>query len=242
MSMRRMAGDAVTRSAIGQEQLKAQELLEQVRRVYGRMPEFVREDLLEGLLVGGLGVGLPVALMPNQDPHERAAAVLGGLTAATLGGAASRQIGARLGGRLHSGAFEPGSFQFNLGRVMGRKDVVMDTMEDMLGAAATPKITGEEFGRAIGRAVGDEAFGVAGAIGALAAAQAMDGTPDDPRQPTMSEVAMGTVPGAVLGLLASGLTGGLIDTVGMNRAMLESPDALPDVGSFFALGRKKGKS
>lgn len=242
---RRMAGEGVdvaevaaSRSA-GQQQM--QEVLEQVRQVYDRMPEFVREDLLEGLLVGGLGIGLPVALMPNQDANERAAAFLGGVTAATLGGAASRHIGARLGGRLHKDAYEPGSFQYNLGRVMGREDVLMDTMQDLIGTAPAPQITGKEFGRAIGRAVGDEVFGVGGTLAALAAAQAMDTTPDDPKQPTIGEVAWGTVPGAAIGLLASGLTGGMIDTVGMNRAMIEQPDGLPDFGQFVAVGRKGRK-
>lgn len=185
---------------------------------YSELPEFVRDDLLEGILVGG-GVAIPVAMMANQDPSEQAAAVLGGIGAATLGGAASKHIGAALGRRLHPGAYEQGGFPANFGRVMGRENAVQDLMSDMFGQAPAPVITGEHFGRALGRAIGDEAFGVAGTIGALAAAQALDSTPDPQPQPTVNEVVMGTVPGAVLGTLASGLAGGLVDLPGLQRSI-----------------------
>lgn len=197
------------------------EWLGRLMEQYKQLPEFVREDLLEGLLVGG-GIALPVAMLPNQDAEERAAALLGGITAATLGGAASRRIGAAIGARIHSGALPEGSFGYNLGRVMGREDM-LDVMPDIMGTAPKPTIKGRDYGRAIGRAVGDEAFGVAGTIGALAAAQAMDSTPDEQPQPTMGEVVLGTVPGAVIGTAASGLMGGMIDTVGLNRMMM-NPD------------------
>lgn len=193
------------------------EWLQKLKSTYVALPEFVREDLLEGLLVGG-GIALPVAMMGQQDPHEQAAAVLGGITAATLGGAAAKRIGARVGAHLHPGELKPGSFGHNLGRVMGREDVLMDTVKDLMGMAPEPRITGAEYGRALGRAVGDEVFGVAGTLGALAAAQAMDSTKDATPQPTIGEVAWGTIPGAAIGLAASGLTGGMIDTVGLNRA------------------------
>lgn len=195
--------------------------LNQMMETYQRLPEFVREDLLEGLLVGG-GIALPVATLPNQDAEERAAALLGGIGAATLGGAASRKIGAAIGARLNKDPLPEGSFGYNLGRVMGRKDM-LDIVPDITGTAPPPVITGREYGRAVGRAIGDEAFGVAGTIGALAAAQAMDSTPDEQPQPTMGEVVLGTVPGAVIGTAASGLMGGMVDTVGLNRMMM-NPD------------------
>ena len=190
--------------------------MEELMERYKQIPEFVREDVLEGLLVGG-GIALPVALMPNQDANERAAALLGGIAAATLGGAAARRIGAEIGGRLHPAQLKEGSFGSNLGRVMGREDL-MDPISDMMGTTPAPVITGREYGRALGRAVGDEVFGVGGAIGALALAQAMDATPDPVPQPTMGEVALGVIPGAALGLVSSGLGGGLMDSVGMIRA------------------------
>jgi hypothetical protein len=202
---------------------------EQLVRRYMELPEFIRDDLLEGILVGG-GIALPVALMANQDPHEQAAAILGGITAATLGGAAAKTIGARIGAHLHPGELERGSFQANLGRMMGRKNTIREAIvEDLMGQGPPPTITGEHFGRAIGRAVGDETSGIAGTIGALALAQAMDSTPDPQPQPTLSDVAWGTIPGAAVGLLASNLLGGLIDVPGLNRAVNEgdaSIDAL----------------
>ena len=208
--------------------------LQNVVTTYSQLPEFVREDLLEGILVGG-GIAIPVAFMGEQDPAERLAAVLGGIGAATLGGAASRRIGAAIGSRLRPDALPQGSFGYNLGRVMGREDMLLDTATDMLGISAAPQITGREYGRAIGRAVGDEVFGVAGTLGALAAAQAMDSTPDETPQPTMGEVAMATIPGAVIGTALSGLTGGMIDTVGLNRAQLsgEEPQTMEDLGEFL---------
>lgn len=199
--------------------------LTKILDAYSKAPEFVREDLVEGLLVGG-GIGIPVAMMANQDPHESAAAVLGGITAATLGGALSRKIGAGLGKWIHEGELPQGGYRYNLGRVMGRKDMLLDTLSDMSGVAPVPKITGEEFGRAIGRGVGDEVFGIAGTMGALGLAQAMDGTPDEQPQPGMGQVAAGTIPGAAIGLLSSGLMGGMVDTVGLNRA-LYGEDAEP---------------
>lgn len=211
--------------------------LQSLADAYAKAPEFVREDLLEGLLVGG-GIALPVAMMPNQDPHEQAAALAGGIGAATFGGAASRYIGAGIGGRMHPGNLNPGTYGYNLGRVAGRKNV-LDSVSDMLGAEDVPKITGQEFGRAIGRMVGDEAFGVAGTIGALAAAQAMDSTPDEVPGPSISQVALGTIPGAAVGLATSGLTGGMVDMVGLNRAMLEDPSGLDlDAMRRFTVFRK----
>ena len=195
---------------------------EKLRDQYLQLPEFLREDLLEGLLVGG-GIALPVAMMPNQDPEERVAAVLGGIGAATFGGALSRRLGARIGSALHSGELESGSYAYNLGRNIGQKEA-MDAVMDMAGAVPVPKITGAEVGRAVGRAVGDEVFGVAGTIGALGLAQAMDATPDPLPQPTVGEVAAGTVPGAVIGLAASGLLGGAVDLMAINRAA-NDPDA-----------------
>lgn len=186
---------------------------------YARVPEFVRSDLLEGLLVGG-GIAIPVAMMPNQDPHEQAAAVLGGIGGATFGGAASKRIGAAMGG---SRPLEPGSYRYNLGRIMGREDMA-SSLTDMLGMEAVPQITGKEFGRAMGRMVGDEVFGVAGTLGALAAARAMDSTPDETPGPSMGQLVAGTVPGALIGLATSGVAGGMVDMVGLQRAMAERPD------------------
>jgi hypothetical protein len=186
---------------------------------YGKMPEFVRSDLLEGLLIGS-GIAIPVAMMPNQDPHEQAAAILGGIGGATFGGAGSKYIGAALGG---SQPLQPGSYRYNLGRMMGRKEM-LSSVTDMLGVEAVPQITGKEFGRAVGRVVGDEVFGVAGTLGALAAAQAMDSTPDEVAGPSTGQLVAGTVPGALLGLATSGVAGGMVDMVGLNRAMAESPD------------------
>lgn len=214
--------------------------VQKLKDTYATLPEFVREDLLEGLLVGG-GIALPVALMGQQDPHEQAAAVLGGITAATLGGAAARRIGAKIGSRMHEGELRPGSFGYNLGRVMGREDVLMDTIKDLTGLAPEPRITGAEYGRAIGRAVGDEVFGVAGTLGALAAAQAMDGTKDETPQPTIGEVAWGTIPGAAIGLAASGLTGGMIDTVGLNRAQWSGnePETMDELMKYTVFRKPK---
>lgn len=216
------------------------EWLRKMTSAYSALPEFVREDLLEGLLVGG-GIAIPVAMMGQQDPHEQAAAILGGISAATLGGAASRRIGAEIGGRVHSGELKPGSYRYNMGRAMGREDVLMDTLKDMTGMAPEPRITGAEFGRAIGRAVGDEVFGVGGTLGALAAAQAMDGTPDEKPQPTIGEVAWGTIPGAALGLAASGLMGGMIDTVGLNRAQWNDDEinSMDDLRKYTIFQKRK---
>lgn len=192
-------------------------LLERLAQAYQQAPEFIREDLLEGLLVGG-GIGLPVALMPNQDPHESAAALLGGISAATFGGALSRKLGAAAGRSIHKGELAPGSFGYNMGRSLGQEGV-FDVVGDMMGVSPVPKITGAEVGRALGRSVGDEVFGVAGTIGALGAAQAMDSTPDEQPQPSMGSVVAGTVPGALFGLATSGLTGGLVDIPGLQRAL-----------------------
>ena len=211
---------------------------------YAKLPEFIREDLVEGLLVGG-GIALPVAMLPNQDAEERAAAILGGIGAATLGGAAARRIGASIGARVNPGALPEGSYGYNLGRAMGRKDAVMDLLGDMLGTAPKPTITGEEFGRALGRTVGDEVFGVAGTIGALAAAQAMDGTPDAQPGPSIGEVALGTIPGAAVGLLASNLLGGSVDVVGLNRELnnweASGSTDIPDFSKYTVFTRGKGR-
>lgn len=206
-------------------------------RAYNGLPEFVTEDLLEGLLVGG-GMALPVAMMPNQDPSEQAAALLGGIGAATLGGAASRHIGAAIGGRIHPGAVREQGFGYNMGRSMGRKNLAKETMADMLGLQAAPTITGEEIGRAAGRMIGDEVFGLAGTIGAVAAAQQMDSTPDEQPQPTIGQIALGTVPGAALGLLGSGLGAGMVDVVGMNRAMFELDPKINNFANFTPFARK----
>lgn len=216
------------------------EWVRKLKDTYVALPEFAREDLLEGLLVGG-GIALPVAMMGQQDPHEQAAAVLGGITAATLGGAAARRIGAGIGARLHEGELKPGSFGYNLGRVMGREDVLMDTMRDLTGLAPEPRITGAEYGRALGRGIGDEVSGVAGTLGALAIAQAMDSTEDAEPQPTIGEVAWGTIPGAAIGLAASGLTGGMIDTVGLNRAQWSGnePDTMDDLMRYTIFRKPK---
>lgn len=210
---------------------------------YQQIPEFLREDVLEGLLVGG-GIALPVAMMPNQDAEERAAAILGGIGAATFGGAAARTIGAQIGRRLPGGtkALEPGSFKYNTARMMGRKDMVGDFVADISGMAPPPRLTNEDFGRAAGRMVGDEVFGIGGTIGALALAQQMDSTPDETPGPTIGEVTLATVPGAVLGLAGSGLLGGTVDLVGINRAMTTAPDEVPDLSKYVAFMRqgKKG--
>lgn len=216
------------------------EWLQKLKDTYVALPEFVRGDLLEGLLVGG-GIALPVALMGQQDPQEQAAAILGGIGAATLGGAVARRIGARIGTQLHPGELKQGSYGYNLGRVMGRQDVLMDTVKDLTGMAPEPRITGAEYGRAIGRAVGDEVFGIAGTLGALAAAQAMDTTKDDKPQPTIGEVAWGTIPGAALGVAASGLAGGMIDTVGLNRAQWSGnePESMDDLMRYTIFRKPK---
>jgi hypothetical protein len=216
------------------------EWVQKMKNAYVALPEFVREDLLEGLLVGG-GIALPVAMMGQQDPHEQAAAILGGITAATLGGAASRRIGAKIGGKINPGELQPGSYGYNMGRVMGREDVLVDTLKDITGMAPEPRITGAEFGRAIGRAVGDEAFGIGGTLGALALAQAMDSTPDEKPQPTIGEVAWGTIPGAAIGLAASGLAGGMIDTVGLNRAQMigNDPQNMDDLMKYTMFRKPK---
>lgn len=226
-------------AVLRQRMASSPQWLRDITEAYSRMPEFVREDLLEGLLVGG-GIALPVAMMPNQDAEERAAAILGGIGAATLGGAASRRLGASIGRRVHADELPAGSYGYNLGRAAGRKDVLVDTMTDLLGAAPPPRITGEEFGRAIGRAVGDEVFGIGGTLAALAAAQAMDRTPDAQPQPTLSEVAGGTIPGAVLGLLTSGLASGMVDTVGLNRALtdVDPSGSRPDWSQYTVFGRQ----
>ena len=213
-----MAGSPSMRA---QMQAKLQELHD----AYSKVPEFIREDLLEGLLVGG-GIAVPVALTGEQDFSEQAATVLGGIGAATLGGAAARRIGARIGARYGDQPLEPGTARYNLARILGRKDNA-DVMLDMSGVGDVPTLRNEDFGRALGRAIGDEAFGVAGAIGGLAAAQALDSTPDAVPQPTLGEVTLATVPGAAIGLATSGLFGSLVDTVGMNREVNTNPDADP---------------
>lgn len=221
------------------------QFLEQLQDVMNRIeqvPEFLREDVLEGLLVGG-GIALPVAMMPDQDAEERAAAILGGIGAATFGGAAARTIGAQIGKRLPGGAnaLEPGSFRYNTARVMGRKDMALGMTRDMFGLAETPQLTNEHFGRAVGRMVGDEVFGIGGTIGALALAQQMDNTPDETPGPTLGEVSMATVPGAALGLATSGLLAGAVDLVGLNRASITDPDEIPDLSKYVAFMRQGGK-
>jgi hypothetical protein len=206
-----------------QAQLQAK--LQGLHDAYSKVPEFIREDLLEGLLVGG-GIAIPVAMMGDQDPNERAAAILGGIGAATFGGAAARRIGARIGAGFGDQALEPGSARYNLARVLGRKDNA-DVILDMGGIGDVPTLRNEDFGRAVGRAVGDEVFGVAGALGGLAAAQALDSTPDAVPQPTLGEVTLATVPGAAIGTATSGLFGSVVDTVGMNREINTNPDADP---------------
>jgi hypothetical protein len=223
------------------EHAGSSQFLEQIVEHYRKMPEFVREDLLEGLLVGG-GIALPIALMPNQDTSESAAVLLGGIGAATLGGAASRRIGAAIGRRVHPEALEKGSFGHNLGRIMGREDVI-DSLDDMLGKTPVPVITGQEYGRAIGRAVGDEVFGIAGTLGGMALAQSMDSTPDAVPQPTVGQAAWGTIPGAALGLAASGLTGGFMDMVGVHRdiesGVLHEGNIGAEIGDYTMLRGEK---
>lgn len=167
----------------------------QLLRTWESLPEFLKDDVPEGLLVG-LGTAVPVALMPNQDPEEKAAAVLGGIGGGILFGGAARRIGAIAGKHLHPGDLEPGSWGANIGRAMGREGLT-DVAFDALGMEAAPKITGEHLGRAIGRAVGDEVGAIGGTIGALALAQNADRSPDPAPQPSLGEVAMATVPGAV---------------------------------------------
>ena len=213
---------AASQSYQNEMDAKLQSIMEQ----YKKLPEFVREDLMEGLLVGGLGVGLPVALMPNQDPHEQAAAVLGGISAATLGGALARRVGARLGGTQ---ALEPGTFKYNLARSLGREDLV-DAAVDAFTSAQTPTLTGADFGRALGRAIGDEVSAIGGTMGALALAQQVDTTPDDPAGPSMGQVALGTIPGAAIGMALSGLQGGLVDFVGINKELQQnSPGSMDEL-------------
>jgi hypothetical protein len=197
----------------------APQWLQRMAQTYASLPEFVREDLVEGLLVGG-GIALPVAMLPNQEQHERVATVLGGITAATLGGAASRGIGASIGRRVAPKPLQQGSYGYNIGRVMGRENV-FSSMGDMLGSQAVPVITGTEAGRAAGRMIGDEVFGIAGTLGALAAARAMSTSGEEQSKPEIGEIVAGTVPGAAIGLATSGLAGGLIDSVGLQRALME---------------------
>lgn len=217
-------------------------MLEELAARYGALPEFIREDLMEGILVGGLGIGLPVAMMPNQDPHEAAAAILGGMTAATLGGAAARSIGARIGARLHPGELAQGGYRYNLGRLMGQKDL-LDTVRDMAGTIPVPKITGAEFGRALGRGIGDEVSGIGGTLGAVALAQAMDKTPDEPAGPSLGQIAMGTIPGAVIGMATSGLIGGAYDGVAAGRMVYGNEEfdgeKLMQSSPFLRRGGKK---
>lgn len=195
----------------------------QLLRTWESLPEFLKDDVPEGLLVG-LGTAVPVALMPNQDPQEKAAAVLGGIGGGILFGGAARRIGAMAGKHLHPGDLEAGSWGANIGRALGREGLT-DVAFDALGMEAAPKITGEHLGRAIGRGVGDEVGAIGGTIGALALAQNADRSPDPAPQPTLGEVAMATVPGAAIGLALSGFGAGAIDLAGTTRESIEQLEA-----------------
>lgn len=211
----------MTAAAAGNRRMAGQRLLDW----WHSMPEFVKDDIPEGI-TAGLLTAVPVALMPNQDPEERAAAIAGGIGAGILGGAASKRIGAAIGQRIHPDELKPGSMAYGLGDMVGRKDhhEVLFSLAQGKAPAAIP-VTGEHTGRALGRLLGEEVSALGGTMGALALAQGMDQTPDPVPGPNAGQQLLGAIPGTALNAGLSVAGTGMLDVSGAMRDLEQRREA-----------------
>lgn len=206
----------------GRPEVDLSELDDAMRRLkaeFDKIPEFVREDILEGVLVGS-GVALPLMMVNGLSAEEKAAVLAGSIGGGIGIGAAGRRLGAWGGRMMHPDPLPDGAAH-NLGRMMGRKSMA-DTAMDMLAMDERPVITGEHTGRAIGRMFGDEVGAIGGAVGGLMAARAMNGGQPMAEEPIgVGEVLMGAVPGAAISAGLSVGASGMLDIPGLYRSEFE---------------------